>query len=344
MNQKYFVGVDISKNKIDCAVMDAHHRLLTEKELRNSDTTVKIFLASLLKKLKIQVEDLLVCCENTGIYNRPLERVCTGLGVSLWVEHPLKIKRASTDMRGKDDRKDAIRIAEYALRYQDRKVIFTEPSEIVAELNAQVKVRESLLAQKVALENQLREASSHDPDLFRTLKAGYKAILRTLTSSIKSVEVKIEELSLKDQKIAENVALIQSIPGVGLQTALSLIIATDNFRSFTSAKHLACYAGVVPFKNQSGTIIKRERVSRLANMKIKKLLHLAAMAACRSDQGLKAFYIRKVQDGKNKMSVLNAIRNKLVHRIMAVVLRKTPYLKNEQDFYQNRNLSSCILT
>ena len=137
---------------------------------------------------------------------------------------------------------------------------------------------------------------------------------------------------------------MKTIPGIGTQSAINLIIATNNFSNFNSAKHLACYAGVVPFQNQSGTIIKKERISKLANLKIKKLLHLAAMAACKSDPEIKSYYIRKVKEGKNKMSVLNAIRNKLVHRIMAVITRKTPYIKTMENFYQNRNNNTCFLT
>ena len=82
---------------------------------------------------------------------------------------------------------------------------------------------------------------------------------------------------------------------------------------------MACYAGVVPFSNESGTIKKRDRISPMANKTLKKLLHLAAMNAVRYNQELKEYYIRKVAEGKNKMSVLNAVRNKLVHRIYAVV-------------------------
>lgn len=344
MNQNYYLGVDISKSKIDCALINAKFELLIEKEVMNCDQKVNYFLTSLMKKLKMNPSELLICCENTGIYNRPLERVCIALGIKLWVENPLKIKRASTDMRGKNDRKDAIRIAEYSARYIDKMVVFQEPSKRIKELNYQIKIRETLLTQKVAIENQIKEAKSHDKELALTIKSSYKAILKTLKASLIKAEMKIEELSKSDTSISENIALMKTIPGIGTQSAVNLIIATNNFSNFSSAKHLACYAGVVPFQNQSGTIVKKERVSKLANQKIKRLLHLAAMAACKSDPEIKAYYIRKVKEGKNKMSIINAIRNKLVHRIMAVITRKTPYIKEIENFYQNRNNNVCILT
>lgn len=325
MKQKYFIGVDISKSKIDCAVMSADLQLMLEKVVVNNDQKITSFLKGVLKRLKADAKQVLVCCENTGIYNRPLERVCVAMGVSLWVEHALKIKRASTDMRGKNDRKDAIRIAEYAIRYQDKQVIYQEPSKDMKELDGLVKVRETLLAQKVAINNQLRESKSHDSIEYQVMESSYQNTLKVLNKSIAETEEKIKNLVEADKELSQNVTLMTSIPGIGMQCAINFVLATNNFKSFNSAKHLACYAGVVPFQNQSGTVTKRDRISKMANRNIKRLLHMAAMAAVRFDEQLKAYFIRKVKEGKNKMSVLNAVRNKLVHRIMAVITRKTPF-------------------
>jgi len=344
MKQRYVIGIDISKSKIDCALMSSHMELWEEKIVENSDLKITSYLKRILKQFGLSGSEVLVCCKNTGIYNRPLERVCQDLGIDLWVEHALKIKRASTNMRGKNDRQDAIRIAEYAVRYQDRQVLYTEPSTIIQELDGLVKVRESLINHKVALENQLGEAKTHDPFEYKVLQAGYKSTLKTLKASIQKVEEQIKVLTQKEQDIKENIDLITSIPGIGMQCAINMIITTNNFKNFSSAKHLACYAGVVPFQNQSGIIVKKERVSKMANKNLKRLLHLAAMAACRTNGELKDYYIRKVKEGKNKMSVLNAIRNKLVHRIMSVIKRKSPYVKGNDFFYQKKNEITCLLT
>ena len=65
----------------------------------------------------------------------------------------------------------------------------------------------------------------------------------------------------------------------------------------------------------------------MANMTIKKLLHLAAMSAIQYDDEIKLYYNRKVAEGKNKMSVINAVRNKLISRVFACVNNKRPYQK-----------------
>ena len=162
MEQKYFIGIDVSKDKLDCAIILPNYSVVLERIVKNKENNISSFLSALLKKAKASMSSMVVCCESTGIYNKPLERVCSKLGIELWVEQALKIKRASTDMRGKSDRKDAMRIAEYSIRYQDRKVPHQLAPESIEELNTFSKARETLLAQKVALQNQLREAESHD--------------------------------------------------------------------------------------------------------------------------------------------------------------------------------------
>ncbi len=70
-------------------------------------------------------------------------------------------------------------------------------------------------------------------------------------------------------------------------------------------------------------------VSNMANKKVKMLLHLSALVAIRYNQEIKDYYRRKVTEGKkNKMSVINADRNKLILRIFAGVNRDREYEKN----------------
>lgn len=325
MKQSYFIGVDISKGKIDAALINGSFDVLSENQVDNNDLKLEGFIRRVLRQFSIDLSDLLICCETTGIYSSPLKRVCEKLGVNLWVEHALKIKRASTDMRGKTDKKDALRIAEYACRYCDKANYYQAPTSTVRALDQQVKIRETLIEKKVAIENQLREAKTHDKELFKALSLGYKSVLKSITSSIRKAEAKIEALSKQEESIQTNITLLKSLPGVGLQNALQFIIRTDNFKNFSSAKQLACYAGVIPFSNESGTIIKKARVSHMANQTLKQLIHMAAMCAIRIKGELKDYYIRKVAEGKNKMSALNAVRNKLIQRMFAVIQRQTPY-------------------
>src|SRR5690606_32546247 len=115
----------------------------------------------------------------------------------------------------------------------------------------------------------------------------------------------------------------------GQVTAWYLIIITGEFQRITNPKSFACHSGVAPFEHSSGTSIKgRTKVSKLANMRMKTLLHLAALSAVRCNEELKHYYLRKVEEGKNKMSVLNAVRNKLITRAYACIKQQRRFDEN----------------
>jgi transposase len=333
MEQKYFIGIDLSKKKIDLAVLDASAKVVLEKEVKNTTSDLTKFIVMLLKKLNTSPSQLLICCESTGIYSKPLKLTCQKLNCVLWVENALKIKRAATDFRGKTDRKDALRIAEYALRYKDKQLAHIEPTPEIAEIGVLQKARHSLQEQIKGLKNQLREAKTHDTFEYSILNTCYKKALNTLTKELKAINSLIQQKVDENKPLKQNVDLLKSIPGIGLQNALGFIIYTQNFNRFKNANQLACFAGVVPFPTQSGTIQKRDRVSHFANKTLKALLHMAAMATVRIPGELQNYFIRKVAEGKNKMLVINNIRNKLVKRIFAVIERQTPYSDDVQNIF-----------
>ena len=333
MKQMYYIGVDISKEKVDVAVMDANYHILLEKVIQNQDGKLSSFFVNLLKKLKAEKDQVLICCEETGIYKRPLQRVCIELHLNLWVELALKIKRASSSLRGKSDRQDATRIADYACRYKDKQVIYKEPSGSNKTLHILLNSRETIIDQMTRFTQQLNESKRFDKEKYALQKTCFQSPLNALKKQLSVIECKIDDLVNNCPEMLESLQLLTSIPGIGRQTALNFIVHTNNFTLFKNFKHLACYAGVAPFANESGTVVKKARVSNLANKKLKKLLHLASMACIKAKGELKEYYIRKVSEGKNKMLVLNNLRNKLVKRMMAVINRRTEYvsIKNETN-------------
>ena len=117
-----------------------------------------------------------------------------------------------------------------------------------------------------------------------------------------------------------------SVPGVGKVLCWHLLARTEGFSIIDNPRKLACYAGVVPFEHQSGTsIYKKPKVSYYADKTLKSLLHLGAMSAIRCKNDLRVYYLRKVSQGKNKMAVINAVRNKIIHRVYAVIKNEKIY-------------------
>lgn len=338
MKQIYYIGVDISKEKVDVAVMNQNYQVLLEKVVQNQDSKLSSFLKIVLKKFKIEKDQLLICCEETGIYKRPLQRVCIEMNLNLWVELALKIKRASSNLRGKSDKQDAIRIADYACRYSDKQVLYKEPGKATKTLQILLNARDTIIDQITRFKQQLNESKRFDKEKYDIQKTCFQTSLNALKKQLSGIEKQLEESLAGCPEMNKNLQLLTSIPGIGRQTALNFIVYTHNFTAFKNFKHLACYAGVAPFPNESGTMIKKARVSNLANKKLKTLLHLASMACIKTKGELKEYYIRKVTEGKNKMLVLNNLRNKLVKRMYAVINRNSEYIsiKNETN--------TCILT
>ena len=231
--------------------------------------------------------------------------------------------------RGGDDKLAAINIARYAWRYSDEARLWKPTDTSLEELRQYIAQRDRLVQTLTQLTVPLQELkdTGHHRQFNRLSKLQAPAI-RSLNQSLEKIEAVIEALIAADTKVKEVIQRVSSIKGVGRQTAINLYIYTKGFTMFDNAKQLACYCGVVPFTRTSGTSVRyKTGVSPYANRKLKKLLHLCAMAALRYNDDMKCYYERKVSEGKNKMSVINAIRNKLVHRIFAVVRDQRMYVE-----------------
>lgn len=122
--------------------------------------------------------------------------------------------------------------------------------------------------------------------------------------------------------------LITSVKGISKVTATEIVITTNEFKNIKDPKKFGCYAGCVPFEKSSGKKRGKPAVSPIANKKVKSLLHMAALSAIRHCNELKAYYQRKVAEGKNKMLVLNNVRNKLILRVFVCVNKNQKYNEN----------------
>ena len=130
----------------------------------------------------------------------------------------------------------------------------------------------------------------------------------------------------EDKELIHMYGLITGIKGVGKMSALLIIIYTNRFTNFKTWRKFASYSGTAPFPHQSGTSVNgRSKVSHFANKEIKSMLNMCAISAIQHNTEMSLYYQRRTEQGKNKMSTLNIIRNKLIARIFAVVKRGTAY-------------------
>ena len=240
----------------------------------------------------------------------------------------LQIKQSIGIRRGKNDKIDAQRIAEYAWLHREALLPTILPAKGILKLQSLLTLRNRLVTDRGGFEATWKEqAKALNGKEYKSMFQIYKSVIQNLTIQIEKIENQIKAVIDSDEKIKANYQLLTGIKCVGPILAANMIACTHNFTRFTNWRKFACYVGTAPFEHQSGTSIKgRTRVSSLSNRQIKKLIHLVAICACAYNPELKAYYKRRVAEGKNKMSTLNVIRNKLIARMFAVVSRGTAYV------------------
>ena len=114
--KNYQMGIDISKEKLNICLKKGTETVC-EEEIPNTAAAVRKCVKRINKENSVAVDEMLACAEFTGRYIYPLVCACDELGLFLWMEDPTRIKNSFGVTRGKDDRVDARRIAEYAYRF-----------------------------------------------------------------------------------------------------------------------------------------------------------------------------------------------------------------------------------
>lgn len=330
MKSYLFIGIDISKATLDVCVLcpsDIAHMHYYQFS-NSSKGFIQLWKWLKQKSERVSVEDWRVCMENTGMYS--LELNCFLHEKSIWqsMENALQIKRSMGVVRGKTDKADCKTIALYAYRFYDKLKPYVLPGETLLRLRALFSQRERL----VSIHSQLLVANQsmkgYARELVKDIQNQNETLLKNLAEQIKTIDKSLKDCLQQDEELQRKAKLIQSVPGIGQQTASYLLIISRGMQSFATAREFACYSGCAPFAHTSGASIRgKTKVHFIANKKMKMLLHMAAMNAITFNDELKTYYQRKVAEGKNPMSVLNAIRFKLICRIFSVVKRNEEYQK-----------------
>ncbi len=325
----HFIGIDVSKLTIDVAIIINNDIGRIIQLVFANDSKGFKELKNRLNKEKISFPETVFCMEHTGYYSKQLSRFIIARHGNLWMEMSLKIIRSLGVQRGKNDKLDAKRIALFAQRNQQDFVPYNPPRLIVENLKTLLMLREKLINSKTALLVPVNELTSVDKAAGKLALKAISKGLQGIKNNIDTLDTKIDELIASDKELAEKFKLVSSVPGVARITFCYLVYFTNEFKKYTEAKQLACYCGVVPFEYTSGSSVKgKPKVHNMANKKMKKLLHTAALCAVTHYPEFKQYYERKIKEGKPKMLILNNVRNKIVLRIAAVIKNNLPYKAN----------------
>jgi len=311
---KEIYGVDISKD-----VFDVYGSLSGHNQFKNDEKGFLDFLKSLSK-------DVLVVMEATGYYHYRLAQFLYRSNICVSVVNPLSVKRfiQMKLAKVKTDKSDAKAICEYG--QMNDVPFYTAITDVQSECLQLFRLLDNYLKKRTQTKNK-----KHGEDVLGIpSKYVYKSLqrdLKHLDKEIKGIEARLLELVKQDQQ--EQLTLLKSIPGMGVKTALFLIVATDGFSKFETASQLCSYVGITPTIRVSGSSVRgRSRISKVGNKKLRNLLFLCAFSACKYNKACKAIYERIVNKGKSKKLALIAVANKLLKQAFAIAKSGIPYDEN----------------
>jgi transposase len=319
MKEMVLVGIDVSKKTLDLFILPYGERMTIINDLKG----YRLWWGKMLKLCSADTP-VLVVMEHTGYYSAKFEDFLRKMSVGYCKIPATQIKKSIGMVRGKSDKIDAERIAGYGWLRRDTLRPDEPVSKAVEELKAWLSLRMKLVRERAGYLSRVKEMKSAGCTIGMDQQ---KKIITCLDQQIKKTDADIKAHIRANEELQKTHDLLMSVKGVGTVVAAYMICSTHNFTKFNDARKFNCYAGIAPFSHQSGTSIKgKARVSHLANKDIKTLLNLAAFCAVRCDEELKTYYQRKVEEGKAKMSCMNAVRAKIVARMFAVVKRETPFI------------------
>jgi len=308
-------GVDISKD-----VFDVHGSSSGHSQFKNDERGFKALLKSL-------PQQSLVIMEATGYYYYRLAQFLYKNDVDVSVVNPLSVKRfiQMKLAKVKTDKSDAKAICDYGLI--NDVPLYNALTEVQSECLQLFRLMDSYIKHRTATKNKI-----HGEEV---LGVPSKAVFRSLKRNKKHLDkelVAIEEriLSLVKKEQQQQLTLLMSIPGIGMKTALFLIVVSDGFSKFENASQLCSYVGITPTIRESGSSVRgRSRISKVGNKKLRNLLFLCSFNACKHNKACREIYERLVNKGKSKKLALIAVANKLLRQAFAIAKSGRPY---DQEF------------
>jgi transposase len=321
MKVQHIIGADLSKRTIDLFYR-------SHLQIENSKNGFKEMIRW-IKEQNINASEVMIVMEHTGLYSFCFENFLHEHCIAFSKVNALAVKRSIGLVRGKSDKIDARRLAQYG--YEKRETLSIEPlaSKELQRLQLLYTTRERLVRHKAALLNAISEYKNIGVAESDVIMITQKRMVKSFEKEVAKLQDEMDQIIEINPSIQQNLHLLQSIKGVGKVVSIATIIKTKNFTRFSNARKFACFCGTAPFEHTSGTSIRgKTRVSHLADKTMKTLLDLSAKAAIRYDKELRGYYLRRTENGKSKMSTINIVRNKILYRMFAVVKRQTPFVEN----------------
>ncbi len=304
------VGVDIAKHTLDVCTLPAG----TRASVPNRPDGHAILLAQLP-----QPGRCLVVVEATGGYERTLTAELLSKGHAVAVVNPRQVRdyAKALGILAKTDRIDAAVIARFGAQVRPRPL--AETREKQAELDDLVARRRQLVELRVAEKN--RHAQTSSTAASKTVRKSVQIVLDGLTKELARIDQAILALVESDDQWQSRLEQLQSVPGVGPVTAVTLLADLPELGRL-NRRQIAALVGLAPFNRDSGRF-KGQRTIWGGRASVRSTLYMAALSAKKFNPAIRSFAERLAAVGKRPKVILTACMRKLLVILNTLVKNNT---------------------
>ncbi|MGH7884326.1 MAG: IS110 family transposase [Thermodesulfobacteriota bacterium] len=302
---KCFVGIDVSKDKIDICVIP-HNKSWTQSNSKFN---------ALVKKLSKYKPALIP----TGGYELGVFNSLTEAGFRVSREHAYKIHHHAKAMGklAKTDKIDAGVIAHYAQCHCE-KIEVTRVTKQQLLLSDLVSRRNQLIKMQTQEKNRLEKK-----DYSSQIQRSIKIILKTVQKEIERVDTKINNLIDSDEELKNKKEIVQTVMGIGNRVS-TVIVAKLPELGRVDRKKIAALVGVAPYSKESGKL-KRIQKTMGGRFEVRSALFMSTLSAIRHDSRFKNYYEKLIQKGKKKKVAIVACLHKMLRILNAMLANNESY-------------------
>ncbi len=310
MEQFFFVGIDVSQDRLDVALSHGDEILEFYSIPHTEDE-----ISGLIEKFK-RTSPKLIVVERSGGLERSLVANLAGAGLSVVANNPRQVRdfARATGTLAKTDKIDARTMAHFAAAVKP-------PQRPIKDAERQQ------LADRVARRRQLVHMLAQEKNRISRAVGPVRADIQ---HHISYLQERLDKSNKDIEQIIKNTALYQdtlellsSVPGLGPVPSASLIADCPELGSL-NRRQIAALVGTAPFNRDSGTRSRPRRVWG-GRKTVRVHLYMATISAIKWNYKIKAFYQRLIAAGKKPKVAITACMRKLITILNAMVKQRKPW-------------------
>jgi len=302
-----YVGIDVSKDRLDVAVLGEKQ----EKQVNNTREGI----TQLVQQMQALQPELIVV-EATGGYQRAMVEGLFLAGLAVAVVNPVRVRQfaRACGLLAKTDKLDAQVLAEFGQRVQPRH--YESKSEAGKQLSA-------LLVRRRQLDEMLKAEQNRFRTISLSLKASVERIIACLKEEKKTLDGQIQQFMKEQEDWQEPTEILGSAPGVGKVTTATLLAELPELGKL-DRKKIAALVGVAPMNFDSGK--KRGyRKTKGGRSDVRSVLYMSTLVATRYNPVIQAQYQQLLKRGKEKKVALTACMRKFLTILNAMMRDRQPF-------------------